>query len=88
MKSFGAAAGAGYGIPTRSGGGVGRGRAWGGLGVHLARLGALVGGMALPATVPGSDGRDQPRWPAVRRWSSVPGTTRGCASLGRCQRSH
>jgi hypothetical protein len=42
MWPLGVVAGAAGGNPARSGGGAGRGRAWGGLGVHLARFGALV----------------------------------------------
>jgi hypothetical protein len=67
MWSSGAAAGAGCGIPARAGGGVGQGRAWGGLGVardwFLEPVGA---GRWMAAGLPGVAGRRAPR-PRLRR---------------------
>jgi hypothetical protein len=60
MSSLGAAAGAGGGIPARSGSGVGRGRAWGGPGVLLAWFRLLVGEVVTPAGSHGGGGRGEP----------------------------
>jgi hypothetical protein len=59
MSSSGAAVGAGGGIPARSGGGDDRGRAWGGLGVLLARFRLWVGAVVTPAGSHGGGGRGE-----------------------------
>jgi hypothetical protein len=67
MSSSGAAAGAGGGIPARACGGVGRGRAWGGLGVLLDRFGKLDRAKRQPATtISGAPGW-RPRWCVLGR---------------------